>query len=143
MRSFRAVFPAACSAAFFRIMRGCLGQRAARPEAIVFAPGRVRLTGCVLSDIVKRRSLRALLWMKIQSGAQSPCTRAWARHRSYSCASATLRMPRSRAVQICRWRLTALPLERSRSKLVFLSSRYQESVVGNRKRSRMSDISLE
>jgi len=39
-----------------------------------FAPGRVRPTGCVLSDIVKRRSLRALLWMKIQSGAQSPCT---------------------------------------------------------------------
>jgi hypothetical protein len=58
-----------------------------------FAPGRVRSAGCVLSDIVKRRSLRVLFWMKIQDGAQSPCTRAWVRHR---------KMARPRTVQICR-----------------------------------------
>jgi hypothetical protein len=62
---------------------------------------------------------------------------------SQPCASTALQAAWSRAVQICRPRLTALPLERSRSKLVFLSSRYQESVVGNRKRLRMSGISLE
>jgi hypothetical protein len=51
----------------------CASPRAAcgSSRSIVFAPDRVRLAGCVLSDIVKRRSLRALPWMKIQDGAQN------------------------------------------------------------------------
>jgi hypothetical protein len=83
----------------------CALPRAVRgsSRSIVFAPDQVRLVGCVLSDIVKRRSLRALPWMKIQDGAQNLPVLARERVIAIPRVSAALQRWRGlRAVQICR-----------------------------------------